>query len=54
MNSGVRSRATRWRNRLHHAWDWRSMIRGVSISFGGILFMFCCVTILTISSCTLG
>jgi hypothetical protein len=31
-----------------------SLLRGLFISVGGGVFMFCCLAILTISSCTFG
>jgi hypothetical protein len=30
------------------------LLRGFVVSTGGVLFMFCCLTILTLSSCTFG
>jgi hypothetical protein len=40
--------------RLRDACDRRSLLRGFVVSAGGVVLMFCCLTILTLSSCVLG
>jgi len=40
--------------RLRGACDRRSLFRGFIVSAGGVVLMFCCLTILTLSSCVLG
>jgi hypothetical protein len=40
--------------RLRGACDRRSLLRGFIVSAGGVVLMFCCLTILTLSSCVLG
>jgi hypothetical protein len=40
--------------RLRDACDRRSLLRGFIVAAGGVVLMFCCLTILTLSSCALG
>jgi hypothetical protein len=40
--------------RFSGIWRRDSLLRGFFVSVGGIVFMFCCLTILTLSSCSFG
>jgi hypothetical protein len=40
--------------RFSSIWRGDSLLQGFFVSVGGIVFMFCCLTILTLSSCSFG
>lgn len=46
--------ATVIRDRLGDIWRRDSFLRVFFVSVGGIVFMLCCLTILTLSSCSFG
>jgi hypothetical protein len=54
MNMSIFPAPADMRNWLKDASERRSLLRGFIVSAGGVVFMFCCLAVLALSSCALG